>query len=471
MAPTPGGGGGGSDSGGPPDGGGAAWGRVLALWFCCAGTLGLQYAFGALFVDLLEDFGGSRGATAAVGGICVGIMDLGAVGAGLVMARVGERRCCLMGAVLTSIGLLSSSYAHSLGVLYLTWGVLVGSGMALSLFAGVVCVNKWFSSKRAVASGIGNTGAAVGPFLFGALWSVMTASYGWRGTLRMLAASDLVLLCGAALWLTDPPLAAHTAVAAPAAAPAATAVEAVVIEVVVPATPDDDEKEQQQQDKHEATEAEADAATLAAVWRLPQIRQLCLAIFLMGLGVWVPAVHLIQFARDRGFSDSEAEALLMMLAVGSTVLRVPLTYLADRLGRKRVFTTVLLAYVCADIFLVVMADHYAVLLIYSTLVGGLIGCLLSLMPTLPAEEVPPHQIVQGTTIVCSSLGLGTSTGPMLAGAMFDAFGTYTYSFLFAATALLAAAVTLNVRCACFAPREAATRRGSSGGGGTQQQEP
>lgn len=465
MAPTSGGGGGGSDSGGPPDGGGAAWGRVLALWFCCAGTLGLQYAFGALYVDLLEEFGGSRAATAAVGGIGVGIMDLGAIGAGLVMARVGERRCCLMGAVLTSIGLLTSSYAHSLGVLYLTWGVLVGSGMALSLFAGVVCVNKWFSSKRAVASGIGNTGAAAGPFLFGALWSTMTASYGWRGTLRMLAASDLVLLCGAALWLTDPPLAAHAAVAAPAAAPAAVAVEAVVVEFVVPTTPDEDEKEQQQ-DKHKAeAEVEAEAATLAAVWRLPRIRQLCLTIFLMGLGGWVPAVHLIQFARDRGFSEGEAEALLLMLAVGSTVLRVPLTYLADRLGRKRVFTAVLLAYVCADLFLVAMAEHYAALLIYSTLVGGLVGCLLSLMPTLPAEEVPPHQIVQGTTIVCSSLGLGTSMGPMLAGAMFDAFGTYTYSFLFAATALLAAAVTLNVPCACFAPREA-TRRGS---GGAQQE--
>lgn len=345
---------------GAPDGGSAAWARVAALWLCCAGTLGLQYAFGAVYVDLVEEFPDSgRGATAAVGGICVGIMDVGAIGAGLLMAKIGERRCCLLGATLTSAGLLASSYARRLSVLYLTWGVMVGAGMALSLFSGVVCVNRWFSSKRAVASGIGNTGAAAGPFLFGALWSTITAAHGWRGTVRMLAAADMVTLCAAAMCLTDPPRAATAATSGlPQDDQAAEPNDVVIVE-----------------------------ASLSAVWRLPQIRRLCLAIFLMGLGVWIPAVHLLQFARDRGFSERDAERMLLALAIGSTVLRVPLTYMADKYGRKRVFTSVLLTYVCADIVLVATANHYGFLLVYSLLVGGMIGCLLSLMPTLPVDEV------------------------------------------------------------------------------------
>ncbi len=405
----------------PPDGGSAAWARVASLWLCCAGTLGLQYAFGALYVDLVEEFPeAGRGATAAVGGICVGIMDVGAVGAGVVMARIGERRCCILGAILTSAGLLASSYARTLALLYLTWGVMVGGGMALSLFSGVVCVNKWFSSKRAVASGIGNTGAAAGPFLFGALWSTMSAAHGWRGSVRILAAGDMAILCAAALYLTDPP-------PDPVGTPAR-------------ASPQPDECS-----TVKVTEVVIADTSLSAVWQLPPIRRLCLAIFFMGLGVWVPAVHLIQFARDRDFSDTDAERLLFFLAIGSTALRVPLTFVADKLGRKRVFTSVLLCYVCADIVLVIAANHYGVMLAYSVLVGGLIGCLLSLMPTLPMDipELAEHQIVQGTTIVCSSLGFGTAAGPMLAGAMFDATGTYTYSFLFAAAALLASATALN----------------------------
>ena len=91
-----------SGSGAGPDGGSAAWARVAALWLCCAGTLGLQYAFGALYVDLLEEFPtAGRGQTAVVGGISVGMMDVGAVGAGVIMAKLGERQCCLLGAALT----------------------------------------------------------------------------------------------------------------------------------------------------------------------------------------------------------------------------------------------------------------------------------------------------------------------------------------------------------------------------------
>ena len=66
--------------------------------------------------------------------------------------------------------------------------------------------------------------------------------------------------------------------------------------------------------------------------------------------------------------------------------------------------------------------------------------------------------MQGTTIVCSSLGFGTSVGPMLAGAMFDASGTYTYSFLFAAAMLLAAAIALNASGFQRAPAPGAPRR-------------
>ena len=236
----------------------------------------------------------------------------------------------------------------------------------------------------------------------------------------------MIVLCCAAMLLTDPPAAAHEP-AEPAAAAAA-----VPTDVAKPAPA---------------------AASFAAVWELRPVRRLCCAIMLMGIGIWVPAVHLIQFARDRGFDEKESESLLLLLAVGSCFLRVPLTIAADRLGRKRVFTAVLISLAAADVAVVILGDHYAALMVYALLIGGLIGALLSMMPTLPADEVPKHMLVQGTTLVCSCLGLGTSTGPMLAGSMFDWFGTYTWSWLFAAATLLCAAVALNVPCACFVQPE------------------
>lgn len=305
------------------DAGRQAWGRVVAFWFACAGTLGLQYAFGALYVDLLDEFGGSRAATAAVGGICAGVMDLGAVGAGLFMGRWGERRCCLAGGVLSAVGLFTSSYAGSLPVLYLTYGVVLGAGLSLSLFSGVVILNKWFTTRRALASGLANTGASAGPFLFGALWSTLTAEFGWRGTLRLLAAADLLLLCGSGMFFTAPPphatddeaAATHTAVEpavlceTPAETPRVGYSEPPVVMGLQP------EIIGREAGGDAAKDAEAvkgrgaeETASLAVVWQLRPIRRLCLTIVLMGLGVWVPIVHLVQFARDSGFSEDESGA-------------------------------------------------------------------------------------------------------------------------------------------------------------------
>lgn len=475
------------------DGGNAAWSRVGALWLCCAGTLGLQYAFGALYVDLLAEFGESRATTAAVGvrslppspllprslsagsasaplllcsalrlkstsdycsslshalklatvsgaqGICVGVMDFFAIGAGLVMARIGERACCLLGATLTAAGLLGSSFGHSLVALYITYGLMVGVGMSLALFSGVVTVNKWFTTKRGFASGLSNTGASAGPLLFGALWSTMREAFGWRGTLQLFAACDFVILFVAAMFFT-PPAAAEQEEEEdklPQGTADAAAVGAAAVVV------------------------SGETATYAAVWKLREIRRLCLAIALMGLGVWIPAVHLIQFARDSGFSELQAERLLMLLALGSATIRVPTTYFADIVGRPRIFTAALLAYAAADVFIVLLSDHYVAFGIYAVLVGGLVGTILSLMPTLPADVVEEHQIIQGTTIVCSFLGTGTCVGPMIAGWFFDITNSYTSAFLFAAGCLVAAAAALNVPCAPCGGEGSATGRATA----------
>jgi hypothetical protein len=45
----------------------------------------------------------------------------------------------------------------------------------------------------------------MGPFLFGALWSTMRDEFGWRGTLRLLAVVDLLLLLGSGLFFSLPP--------------------------------------------------------------------------------------------------------------------------------------------------------------------------------------------------------------------------------------------------------------------------
>ena len=89
-------------------------------------------------------------------------------------------------------------------------------------------------------------------------------------------------------------------------------------------------------------------------------------------------------------------------------------------------------------------DSYAVLATYSVCVGGMVGTLLSLMPTLPADVVAADQLAHGTTLVCTFLGVGTTIGPMVAGALFDHFQRYAEALAFAAGCLLLSALALNL---------------------------
>ena len=55
----------------------------------------------------------------------------------------------------------------------------------------------------------------------------------------------------------------------------------------------------------------------------------------------------------------------------------------------------------------------------------------------------PDALARSTGLVCAFLGIGSAIGPIVAGALYDVYGTYVPGFLFGASALtLAAALVL-----------------------------
>lgn len=225
--------------------------------------------------------------------------------------------------------------------------MLVGIGHSCCLFAGIVLNNKWFLRRRSITSAMANSGSAVGPFLLAPLWGRAVRGLGWRSLLRVLGACDLLLLLCASLVLTPPP--------PPSPQPAA-----------------------------KPPRARAPVSALE-VLRNREVRRIALVIGVYGLGSWVPVVHLVSAARDQGFARGRADGLVLLLAVGSVCLRVPVNALADRYGRQRAWIAAILLYSAADIFLPFAWGSYPLLCAYAVLAGGLLGALNSLMVTLAPE--------------------------------------------------------------------------------------
>lgn len=183
----------------PPEGG-WGWVVILASFVSHVITLGVAYSFGVLYRALLADasLGGDRGATALVGSSASAATLAAGVFVSAIVTRYGHRAAAGAGAALVPLGLLLSSVVTDLPSLYFTWGVLLGTGSALSFMPAVMVVSRYFVKRRAFATGIAVAGSGVGTLVFGAVSDYLISRVGWRATLRVYAVLSAVVLSAAA---------------------------------------------------------------------------------------------------------------------------------------------------------------------------------------------------------------------------------------------------------------------------------
>src|SRR5260370_3551877 len=114
-----------------------AWTVVGPVGLTLAIASGPSFSFPIFFVALLEEFGWSRGATAAAFSISSVVQGMLSPVGGILVDRLGPRRVMLGGACLLSGACVLSSRIDSLAALYLVTGVLAAPG---------VCAVYWIPS-------------------------------------------------------------------------------------------------------------------------------------------------------------------------------------------------------------------------------------------------------------------------------------------------------------------------------------
>lgn len=119
--------------------------------------------------------------------------------------RLSCRATVILGGMLSSAGLIISSFANSLEYLYMSLGVLTGLGFALSYTPAIAMVGKYFNERKALAYGIALSGSGIGTFLLAPAVQLLIEYYSWRGALLILGAfvSNLCV-CGALMRPLEP---------------------------------------------------------------------------------------------------------------------------------------------------------------------------------------------------------------------------------------------------------------------------
>uniref|UniRef100_A0A493SZ85 Solute carrier family 16 member 14 n=1 Tax=Anas platyrhynchos platyrhynchos TaxID=8840 RepID=A0A493SZ85_ANAPP len=178
--------------------GGWAWMIVLSSFLVHILIMGSQMALGILNMEWLEEFNQSRGLTAWVSSLSMGITLIVGPFIGLFITMCGCRKTAIIGGILNALGWILSAYASNVHYLFLTFGVTAGVGSGMVYLPAVVMVGQYFQKRRALAQGLSTTGTGFGAFLMTALLKYLCREFGWRNAMFIQGAISLNLcVCGA----------------------------------------------------------------------------------------------------------------------------------------------------------------------------------------------------------------------------------------------------------------------------------
>src|SRR5205814_1442762 len=171
------------------------WVVVGTVWVTLAIASGLYFSFPIFFVALLDEFGWSRGATAAAFSISSVVQGVLSPVIGMLVDRVGPRRVMLGGAAMLGLACVLASRIASLGSLYAVIGGLAAIGLcAVSWVPSGTLIARWFAERRGSMLGLAFSGMGAGVLVMGPLAQWLITAYGWRAAYAILGLGTLLVL-------------------------------------------------------------------------------------------------------------------------------------------------------------------------------------------------------------------------------------------------------------------------------------
>jgi OFA family oxalate/formate antiporter-like MFS transporter len=170
-------------------------------------ALGASYAWSVFRIPLTKEFGWSISQVALTFTITWFFLGCTPVLGGLWLQRSGPRVVAMVAGFLWGGGVfLSSLSAHRLWWLYLTYGVVGGTGLGLGYIVPIAVLVKWFPRHRGLITGIAVAGFGFGSLVAAPIAGRLIASSGVMHTLAYLGIGYAVVAVAAGAFMQNPPL-------------------------------------------------------------------------------------------------------------------------------------------------------------------------------------------------------------------------------------------------------------------------
>ena len=146
--------------------------KPVNRWLIVVGTIIVQMGLGTIYTwslfnqPLGEKFSWSLGAVATTFSITSFSLAIATLFAGRLQERIGIRKLTLISGIILGLGLIASSFATSLGMIYLLAGIVVGFADGTAYITTLSNLIKWFPERKGLISGISVGAFGTGSLLF-----------------------------------------------------------------------------------------------------------------------------------------------------------------------------------------------------------------------------------------------------------------------------------------------------------------
>jgi MFS family permease len=322
--------------------------------------------------------------------------------------RYGAAKVTAVGGTIVGLGYFFSSFATSIPLLVITYGLIAGAGVGIVYGVPIAVTAKWFPDRKGLAVGLTVVGFGLSPLITAPLAGFLIDKYGIDGMFRIFGVAFTAILWAIATQLRFPP----------------TGWQPSPQFVASPAIAEPDRL--------------LSSPSFFALW-------ICYAIGTLA-GLMAVGIASNVGKEVVGLDPSMATASVSIFAIFNGVGRPLFGWLTDRLKPKM---TAIISYVLILIASIVMLNTGKGQVVNYFFAFGLLwlslGGWLAIAPTATLSMFNPVNYTKNYGIVFTAYGAGALLGTLVAGSAKDIFGSYTNAFI--PTAILS---ILGISIATFA---------------------
>jgi len=382
-------------------------------WIVTSAATGINLILGVLYIwsimskALISEYKWTATQASLPYTVCIVAFALVMIFAGRVQDVKGPRLSSTFGGILLGGGLILSGFVKEPFLMMLTFGILGGAGIGFCYAATTPPAVKWFPlEKKGLISGIVVSGVGFAAVYISPLTNMLITNFGVAKTFLFIGIAALIILIILSQFLIDPP-AEH--------------LERMKTQVKKNGSKNTEQKKQF--DWREMLKT----LSFYKLWLM--------YAFTSSAGLMIIG-HLTVIAKNQAQWE-QGFYLVVFLAIFNTLGRIVAGIVSDKFGHVKTMR-IIFSIQAINMILFSLYVSPLFLAVGAALTGASYGALFSVFPVAIADYYGTKNLGVNYGLLFTSWGFGGVIGPLLAGAIFDATGSYNISYIVSAILLIVA---------------------------------